>query len=62
LAFLSQKFEIAGKLMGLLRILHAIKPTRETAETIAFLETFDAGEIPADEESVLQKMRLYNAL
>ena len=62
LAFLSQKFEIAGKLMGLLRILHAIKPTRETAETIAFLETFDAEEIPADEESVLQKMRLYNAL
>ncbi|MGD0979238.1 MAG: hypothetical protein ABR962_08880 [Candidatus Bathyarchaeia archaeon] len=62
LAFLSQKFETSGKLMGLLKILHAIKPTRETSETIDFLETFEQEEIPADEESILQKMRLYNAM
>jgi hypothetical protein len=62
LAFLSQKFETSGKLMGLLKILHAIKPTRETTETIDSLETFNTKEIPADEESILQKMRLYNAL
>ena len=62
LAFLSQKFETSGKLMGLLKILHIIKPTRETTETIDFLETFEREEIPADEESILQKMRLYNAV
>jgi len=62
LAFLTQKFETTGKLLGLLKILHTIKPTRETAETIDFLETFNAETIPADEESILQKMRLYNAL
>jgi hypothetical protein len=62
LAFLSQKFETAGKLMGLLKILHTIKPTQETTETIDFLETSNAEEIPADEESILQKMRLYNAM
>jgi hypothetical protein len=62
LAFLTQKFETTGKLMGLLKILHTIKPTRETAETIDFLETFNAEIIPADEESILQKMRLYNAM
>ena len=48
--------------MDLLKILHTIKPTRETTETIDFLETFNAEEIPADEESILQKMRLYNAM
>jgi len=62
LAFLSQKFETSGKLVGLLKILHTIKPTRETTETIDFLETFEPEEIPADEESILQKMRLYNAM
>jgi hypothetical protein len=62
LAFLTQKFETTGKLLGLLKILHTIKPTRETAETTDFLETFNAETIPADEESILQKMRLYNAL
>jgi len=62
LAFLTQKFETTGKLMGLLKILHTIKPTRETTETIDSLETFNAETIPADEESILQKMRLYNAL
>lgn len=62
LAFLSQKFETSGKLLGLLKILRTIKPTRETSETIDFLETFNPKEIPANEESILQKMRLYNAL
>ncbi|MGD0158671.1 MAG: hypothetical protein ABSB89_00060 [Candidatus Bathyarchaeia archaeon] len=62
LAFLSQKFEASGKLIGLLKILYAIKPTRETAETIDLLETFEQEEIPADKESILQKMRLYNAV
>jgi hypothetical protein len=62
LAFLSQKFETSGKLMGLLKVLHSIKPTRETTETIELLETFNAEEIPAEEESILQKMKLYNAM
>lgn len=62
LAFLSQKYETSGKLIGLLKVLHAIKPKREITETIDFLETFNPKEIPADEESILQKMRLYNAL
>jgi hypothetical protein len=62
LAFLSQKFETAEKLMGLLKTLHSIKPTRETAETITYLEALNTKEIPADETSILQKMRLYNAL
>jgi hypothetical protein len=62
MAFLSQKFETSGKLMGLLKILHTIKPTPETTETIDFLKTFNAREIPADKESILQKMRLYNAM
>ncbi|MCW4045407.1 MAG: hypothetical protein NWE94_07825 [Candidatus Bathyarchaeota archaeon] len=62
LAFLSQKYETAGKLVSLLKILNTIKPKQETTEAIAILETYNPKEIPADEESILQKMRLYNAL
>ena len=62
LIFLSQKFNTTGKLLGLLKILHNIKPTREINETIELLETLNAREIPADEESIVQKLRLYNAL
>jgi hypothetical protein len=61
LAFLAQKFGTAGKLLGLLRILRDIKPAREIDETINILENFNVKEIPADERSILQKMRLYNA-
>ena len=62
LAFLSQKFETAGPLLGILRILRTIKPNRGTNETIDILETLDTKEVTADKESILQKMRLYNAL
>jgi len=62
MTFLSQKYATAGKLLGLLRILQTIKPNREVKETIALLEALDAEEITADEESILQQMRLYNAL
>jgi hypothetical protein len=62
LAFLSQKFGTAGKLLGLLKILHAIKPKREITETIDLIETFNTEEIRADQESILEKMRLYNAM
>ena len=47
--------------MGILKILHGIKPTSKIDETIKILETFNIEEIRADERSILQKMRLYNA-
>jgi hypothetical protein len=61
LAFLTQKFGTAGKLLGLLKILRDIKPARGIDATINILENFNVEEIPADEQSILQKMRLYNA-
>jgi hypothetical protein len=62
LAFLSQKFGTAGKLLGILKILKDIKPTREIEQTIDLLNISNKEEIPADKESILQKLRLYNAL
>lgn len=61
LAFLSQKFGTGGKLLGLLRILQKIKPASEIAETIGILKIFKLEETRADEQSIMQKMRLYNA-
>ena len=59
--FLTQKFGIAGRLLGLLKILENIKPMEEIDETIGLLEILNVKEIAADEGSILQKMRLYNA-
>lgn len=62
LTYLSQKYDTSGKLLGLLRILNNIKPTSEIIQTIEILESLNAKEIPADSESIVQKLRLYNAL
>lgn len=62
LAFSSQKFGTAQKLLSILKILRDLKPTREINQTIERLSIFNREEIPADEESILQKLRLYNAL
>ena len=61
LTFLSQKFGTSGKLLGLLKILRNIKPTSDIDKTIEILETLDIEELPADERSIFEKMRLYNA-
>lgn len=62
LAFLSQKFDTAGKLLGLLKILQSSKPTQEINQTIDLLNVLNTQEIPAEKESILQKLRLYNVL
>jgi hypothetical protein len=62
LAFLSQKFDTAGKLLGILNILKEIKLMQEISQTIDLLNALNTEEIPADKESTLQKLRLYNAL
>jgi hypothetical protein len=62
LVFLSQKFGTAGKLLGILKILQSNKPTQEIIQTIDLLNALNTEEIPAEKESILQKLRLYNAL
>ena len=51
-----------ARLLGLLKALNKIKPTRETASAIEILETLNAKEIQVDEKSIRRKMRLYNAI
>lgn len=61
LIFLSQKYGFEGRLLGLLRVLNTIKPTKENQTAIRILETMKAKEIRADQRSIQEKMRLYNA-
>jgi hypothetical protein len=49
-------------LSGLLKALNKIKPTKETQSAIETLETLSTKEIRADEKSIEQKMKLYNAI
>lgn len=63
LIFLSQKYEVAGRLLGLLKILNKIKkPAKEVREAIEMLQIRKIKEIKADERSIRQKMRLYNVI
>ena len=59
--FLAQKFGVSERLLGLLKILAKIKSMKEINRTIRLLEALNVRDIKADERSILQKMRLYNA-
>jgi hypothetical protein len=59
--FLAQKFGLSGRLLGLLRILQDIKHTKEVSRAMRLLEALDVKETQADERSILDKMRLYDA-
>jgi len=62
LIFLSQKYGLSGRLLGLLRTMHKIKPEEKTAIVMSILEELAAKEIKADEEAVARNMRSYNAV
>ncbi|MEA2089674.1 MAG: hypothetical protein U9O89_02815 [Thermoproteota archaeon] len=61
MVFLAQKFGVSERLLGLLKILANIKPTKEVDRATKLLESLNVKEVEADERSILQKMRLYNA-
>lgn len=60
LIFLSQKYGMSGKLLGLLKVLNKLKPAKETQEAIMLLESAKIKEIKVNERSIKEKMRLYN--
>ena len=60
--FLSQKYGVSGRLLGLLKALNGIKPTKETSDAIALLQALKTKETKADQKSIEEKMRLYNAI
>ena len=62
LIFLSQKYGLSARLLGLLKALNKIRPMTEAAAAIEILETLNTKEVKADEKSIEQKMRLYNAI
>jgi len=62
LAFLSQKYQTAPRLLGILKILGQTHPKPEVSQTIKILEAINSTELPADEVSIKQKLELYNAL
>ncbi len=62
LIFLSQKCGVSGRLLGLLRTMHKIKPKEKIAIVIDILEELVTKEIKADEEAVARSMRSYNVV
>lgn len=62
LIFLSEKYQLSGRLLGLLKALHRISPANETAMAIGILQSLKTKEITADERSVQNKMKLYAAI
>jgi hypothetical protein len=62
LAFLSQKYEVSPRLLGILNILLQTNPKPEVDNTVKILKAINPQELPADENSIRQKLELYNAL
>ena len=61
LAFLSQKYEVSPRLLGILRILQQVNQKPEVNKTTKILEAINSKELPADQKSIKQKLELYNA-
>lgn len=59
LAFLSQRFGFAEKLLGLLDVLNDIEPTKEIQEGIEVLRTWGIQPIKADKSHIRNAMLLY---
>jgi hypothetical protein len=62
LAFLSQKFQTAPRLLGILKVLQQTNSKTEFENTIKIISLTNPEQIPIDEESIKQKLELYNAL
>lgn len=62
LVFLSQKYEVSPKLLGILNVLLQTNPKPEVDNTVKILKAINPQELPADEASIKQKLELYNAL
>ena len=62
LIFLSQKYGVSDRLLGLLKALNKIKPEKPRRETIEILEAMNVKELEAHEASIRQRLRLYNAI
>jgi hypothetical protein len=61
LIFLSQKYGLSGRLIGLLKVLDRIRPSEENALAIEILESMKPKEIKVGRKSIEEKMRLYGA-
>jgi len=61
LTFLSQKYGVSGRLLGLLKALDKIRHTTETEASIKSLEAMNVKEIEVDEKNIMKKMMQYNA-
>lgn len=61
LTFLSQKYGLSGRLLGLLKVMRKMKPQKQIMVMIDVLGKIGAKEIEADESAIAQNMRSYNA-
>lgn len=61
LIFLCLKYNTAGKLLGLLKVMNRIKKSEEVEYAIKALEVLKIPEERANEDSIRKKMRLYHA-
>jgi len=62
LVFLSQKYNVSGKLLGLLKALNRIRPEKQLEIAIDALEAMKVKEVKADPSRIRERLRLYNAI
>lgn len=62
LVFLSQKYNVSSRLLGLLKALNRIKPEGRLETAVDTLEAMKVGEVKADQSRIRERLRLYNAI
>jgi len=62
LIFLARKYKSAGKLLGLTKALHHIRPSKETGEAIENMQMMNVKEVKVDKKSIEDRLRLYNVI
>ncbi len=62
LVFLSQKYNVSGRLLGLLKALNRITPAKQLETAIDTLEAMKVKEVKADPSRIRERLRLYNAI
>ncbi len=62
LTFLSRKYRVASKLLGLMKALSRAYPEASPANAIAELDQMNISPEEVDQASIVEKLRLYDAL
>ncbi|HVT62254.1 MAG TPA: hypothetical protein VHD33_02050, partial [Legionellaceae bacterium] len=62
LLFLAQKYKLSEMLLGLLKAYTEVVSDKRAKDAVEIMDLLKIKEAPVDKKSILEKMKLYNAI